>query len=368
MHQDRLGRLQTLMQAQNLDALALLPGPNLYFLTGLSFHLMERPIVGLFLRDSNPIMIVPEMELAKLDEITLDVSSISYGEDEDSRGKAFEQAARKTRLNQAQVGVEATRMRFLELSLLQSAASGARFVSGEVSLASLRLIKSEQELGAMRRAVDIAEEALRACLPHIRAGMSERELESELTMQLLQAGSEPDLPFRPIVASGPNSALPHATPGERRLREGDLLILDWGARTEGYISDITRTFTVGEVDPELRRIHEITLKANAAGREAVHPGATCARVDHAARTVIEAEGYGDNFLHRTGHGIGLEAHEPPYIRADNEQTLEPGMTFTVEPGIYLSNRGGVRIEDNVAVTQEAHECLTTLPREWFAVG
>jgi Xaa-Pro dipeptidase len=368
MHQDRLDHLQTMMRAQNLDALALLPGPNLYHVTGLSFHLMERPILGLFLRDSDPIMIVPEMELAKLDDSALEVSSVSYGEDQASRRKAFEQAAQTMNLNQARVGVEATRMRFLELSLLQNAAPEAQFVSGEEALADLRVIKSEREVNAMRRAVELAEQALRATLRHIRVGASERELESELTMQLLRAGSEPDLPFRPIVASGPNSALPHATPGERRLQTGDLLILDWGARTEGYISDITRTFAVGDIDPELKGIHEITSKANAAGREAVHPGATCAHVDRAARAVIETDGYGDAFLHRTGHGIGLEAHEAPYIRDGNERILSPGMTFTVEPGIYLSNRGGVRIEDNIVVTKAGHECLTTLPRELVVVG
>jgi Xaa-Pro dipeptidase len=368
MHQDRLSHLRTMMQAQDLDALALLPGPNLYYVNGLSFHLMERPIVGLFFPNAAPLMIVPEMELPKLDGSPLQVSSVSYGEDQASRRKAFEQAARAMNLNGMHIGVETTRMRFLELSLLQEAAPEAQFVSGEEVFANLRTIKSEQELNAMRRAVEIAEQALRATLRHIRVGASERELESELTIQLLHAGSEPDLPFRPIVASGPHSALPHATPGERRLQTGDLLILDWGARIEGYISDITRTFAVGDIDPELRAIYEITRKANAAGREAVQPGATCAEVDRATRSVIEAQGYGDAFLHRTGHGIGLEAHEAPYIRDENERLLAPGMTFTVEPGIYLSNRGGVRIEDNVAVVEAGRECLTTITRELVAVG
>jgi Xaa-Pro dipeptidase len=199
----------------------------------------------------------------------------------------------------------------------------------------------------MRRAVIIAEDALRQTLPQIHPGKSERELASELTIQLLKAGSEPDLPFNPIVASGPNSALPHATPTDRQLEIGDLLILDWGARHNGYISDITRTFAIGEIDPELLQIAEIVALANDSGREA---------------------GFGEYFVHRTGHGIGLEAHEPPNIRAGEELILSPGMTFTVEPGIYLPDRGGVRIEDDVVVTQSGVESLTTLPRQLEILG
>ena len=170
------------------------------------------------------------------------------------------------------------------------------------------------------------------------------------------------LPFPPIVASGPNSASPHHVPGDRALQSGDLLILDWGATASGYISDLTRTFFLAPLDPELERIHQLVLRANAAARAAVHPGAACASVDQAARSVITAEGHGSEFRHRTGHGIGMEAHEPPYIRDDNAQLLQPGMTFTVEPGVYLTGRGGVRIEDNVLVTPGGCECLILAAR------
>jgi Xaa-Pro dipeptidase len=187
-------------------------------------------------------------------------------------------------------------------------------------------------------------------------------------MQLLRAGSDPELPFSPIVASGPNSALPHAVPGDRELSAGDLLILDWGATSRGYISDLTRTLAMGEIEAELARIHEIVQQSNAAGRWAVMPEGTCGGVDQAARAVIAASGYGEFFIHRTGHGIGLEAHEPPYIRGDSAERLAPGMVFTVEPGIYLPGRGGVRVEDNVLVTAEGGESLTTFPRDLRVVG
>jgi Xaa-Pro dipeptidase len=199
-------------------------------------------------------------------------------------------------------------------------------------------------------------------------GMTERELASELTLQLLRAGSQPEMPFSPIVASGPNSALPHATPTERALKPGDLLILDWGATADGYISDITRTFAVGEIDAELAKIHSIVQQSNASGRDAIRPDITAQDIDRVSRAVIEAAGYGQYFIHRTGHGIGLEAHEPPYLRESNTLPLAPGMTVTIEPGIYLPDRGGIRVEDDLLVTDTGGESLSTYNREIEVIG
>src|SRR5690606_37032721 len=189
-----------------------------------------------------------------------------------------------------------------------------------------------------------------------------------LVMQLFKHGSEPEMPFAPIVSSGPNSANPHASPSDRKLQAGDLLVVDWGAAYGGYISDLTRTFAVGAVDEEYRKIHKIVQEANAAGRAAAKPGIPCAEVDRAAREVIERSGYGKYFTHRTGHGIGMEGHEEPYMRGDNMQILEAGMAFTVEPGIYLTNRNGVRIEDNLVITEDGAESLSDMPREIRVVG
>jgi Xaa-Pro dipeptidase len=198
--------------------------------------------------------------------------------------------------------------------------------------------------------------------------MTEKELAGELVIQLFKHGSEPEMPFSPIVSAGPNSANPHASPSDRKLERGDLLVIDWGAAFDGYISDLTRTFAVGEVDAECATIHRIVQDANAAGRAAAKPGIPCADVDKAARAVIEAAGYGPFFTHRTGHGIGMEGHEEPYMRGDNMQILETGMAFTVEPGIYLPNRNGVRIEDNVVITSSGADVLSSMPREMRVVG
>jgi Xaa-Pro dipeptidase len=220
----------------------------------------------------------------------------------------------------------------------------------------------------MQRAVQIAEAALNKTLPLIKAGMTERELAGELSIQLLRAGSEPETPFSPIVASGPNAALPHAVPTDRQLSAGDTLILDWGAAHKGYKSDITRTFAIGELNEELMTVHAIVEQANASSRATVRPGATCGEIDRAAREAITAAGYGEYFIHRTGHGLGLEEHEPPNVRADEQTILEPGMAFTVEPGIYLPGQGGVRIEDDVVVTDEGGRSLTSLPRQLQILG
>ena len=216
---------------------------------------------------------------------------------------------------------------------------------------------------AMRKAVAAAQLALQATLPLVKPGVTEIDLAAELTIQLLRHASQPEMAFSPIVSSGPNSANPHALPSERKLSSGDLLVIDWGARLDGYISDLTRTFAIGKVEPEFSRIAEIVKNANKAGREAANNRGTAADIDQAARQVIENAGYGKFFTHRTGHGIGLESHEEPYIRGDSSLELLPGMTFTIEPGIYLPERGGVRIEDNILITAQGAECLSTLDRD-----
>ena len=200
-------------------------------------------------------------------------------------------------------------MRLLEFRHVKAGAPEADYPDASDMLAGLRLKKDKDEVDAMRRAVKIAQDALEATIPSIKTGMTERELASELVMQLLRHGSESEMPFSPIVSGGPNSANPHASPTERKLQAGDLLVVDWGAAYDGYISDLTRTFAVGEVDAEYAKIHKIVQEANAAGREAANPGVPCANVDKAARDVIEKAGYGKYFTHRTGHGIGMEGHE-----------------------------------------------------------
>ena len=362
-YQQRIDILTERLKDMRLGAVALIPGPSLFYFTGLSFHLMERPVIALMSNESQPRMVLPELERAKAEASAVRFELFPYGEQEGAALGALGQAVAGLGLEGGKIGIEPLRMRFYELKLLQDAIPRADFAAANGTISAQRVLKDETEIDAMQRAAKIAEAALEETLPLIKVGMTELELASELALQLLRAGSEPDAKFSPIVASGPNAALPHAVPSDRALAERDSLILDWGAVYHGYISDITRTFFVGEAPDELSQVHEIVQQANAAGRAAVRPGATGGSVDLATRSEIEGAGYGEFFMHRTGHGIGLEVHEPPFIREGEETVLQIGMTFTVEPGVYLPGRGGVRVEDDVVVTEDGGVSLTTLPRE-----
>jgi len=362
LYSSRHAQLAVAIQTFNLDVLALNPGKSLNYLTGLHFHLSERPVLVLFVPHTPPIIVLPELEALKVESLSYPVQAFPYGENPETWSEAFRQAALAADLNDRRVGVEPRTMRVLELRYLESSSPKAQIVSGEDIIVSLRVRKDKFELSAMQQAVEIAQRALESTLPLIKIGMTERQLDSELTLQLLRLGSEPEIPFSPIVAAGPNSANPHVTPSDRPLSTGDLLVIDWGATVNGYVSDLTRTFAIGEPEPELSYIAEIVAAANSAARKSAKPGIPASEVDRAARTIIEQAGYGKYFTHRTGHGLGLEGHEEPYIRADNNQPLESGMTFTIEPGIYLPERGGVRIEDDVVITEDDGESLSDLPR------
>lgn len=360
-------RLANELRRAKLNCLALNPGPSLTYLTGLHFHLMERPVVAFFAPERPVVLVIPALEAAKTEALPFPARVYTYGEDPATWPNLFKQAVLDAQIDGA-VGVEPTQIRYLELRLIEGALPEIKLTSAEDSLAELRMRKDSEELSHMRRAVEIAQHALQNTLPAIQVGMSERQVAAELTLQLLRAGADAQMPFAPIVSGGPNSANPHASPSERPLASGDLLVIDWGAYYEGYCSDLTRTFAIGEVDPEFQHIAEIVGQANEAGRRAAGPGIPAGQVDRAARSVIEAAGYGVYFTHRTGHGLGMQGHEPPYIRADNPLILDAGMTFTVEPGIYLLNRNGVRIEDNVVITENGSETLSDLPRELITIA
>ncbi len=359
----RQGRLAEALQSAQLEAVVLNPGPSLVYLTGLHFHLSERPVVMIFKPGGTPCIVLPELEGAKLKQLDYPVQAFPYTEDVEDWAVAFSRAAQASGIDGKPVGVEPRGLRFLEFSFLTSAAPKANFVSAESSLAALRMRKDAGEIMAMRKAAEIAQRALQATLPAVQIGVSEREIASELTLQLLRAGSDSEMPFAPIVSGGPNSANPHATPSKRALQAGDLLVIDWGASYQGYFSDITRTFAIGAIEPEYERIGQLVLEANLAGRRAAGPDIEAGQVDQAARAVIEKGGYGPYFFHRTGHGLGMEGHEEPYIRSGSPLLLKPGMTFTIEPGIYLPDRNGVRIEDDIVVTEDGSESLTDLPRQ-----
>lgn len=359
----RIKVLANQLEPNGLDWVALNPGPSLRYLTGLNFHLMERPVVVLVSSSGQVKLIMPELERAKAANLPFEAEVFLFSDDPADWQALFGRAMADISPKPLRVGVEPTRLRFLELSLLREALPNAEFVDGSAALAGLRMRKSADELRAMRQAALIAQNALINTLTAVKPGQSEHQISAELTVQLYREGSEAELPFVPIVSTGPNTANPHASPTDRTLREGEMLLIDWGAGFSGYFSDITRTFFCGEANEEMRQIASLVEKANEAARLGGVPGMPAGEVDRLAREVIAGDGYGDFFTHRTGHGLGMEAHEQPYIYQANPLALEPGMVFTIEPGIYLPGKYGVRIEDDVVVEDGGLRSLTDLPRQ-----
>ena len=364
MYVSRLEALRRLEIANKVDCVALMPGANLHYFTGLTPHLSERPTVVFVPAEGTPAVLLPAFEAqGAQDHLPAGAWLFTY-RDEDGHEEAFRQAADELKLSGKVIGVEYLAMRLLEARRIEQAATGCRLVATEPWLPPLRMAKDEAEIACMRQAIGIAERALQRLLDEgaIRPGRTERQLAADLQVALLREGGQGEA-FPPIVVAGPNSALPHAGPSDRAMEIGDLVTIDWGAVYEGYRSDITRTFVLGRPSPEVEAIYDAVLAANTAGRLAVRPGLPAQEVDRAARRAITLAGYGEYFTHRTGHGLGLETHEPPYMVEGNLDMLRPGMTFTVEPGIYVPGLGGVRIEDDVRVTEQGAETLTTLPRE-----
>jgi Xaa-Pro aminopeptidase len=242
--------------------------------------------------------------------------------------------------------------------------SHAELIPTESLVEGLRLVKDEGEIARIEAAAAIADAALAQCRPRLGDGITEKQFQLELdhTMRLLGAA---DVSFETIVGSGPNGAKPHARPTTRAIREGDLVVLDFGALLDGYHSDISRTVMVGAPSSTQARMLEVVAESQAAGVDAVQPGTDASSVDKVCRDVITEAGWGEFFMHGTGHGVGLDIHEDPRVAATSTATLAPGHVVTVEPGVYLPEHGGVRIEDTLVVTATGHRRLTNAPKDFL---
>ena len=265
------------------------------------------------------------------------------------------------------IAVEGLVMRVLEGQLIQQYASGSQLISDEEAISAIRLHKDEGEIASMRQAIGISEAALDEILPKIKVGMTERQVVNMLQQAMTDRGAG-GTAFDIHVLAGPNSAQPHGFPRDVAIQDGEVLLFDFGAAINGYPADITRVFAVGEIDPELVKVYNIVRAANEAGIRAARPGIAAQDVDRVVRKVITDAGYGEYFIHRTGHGLGLFIHESPNIVEGNTQILEPGMVFTIEPGVYLPEKGGIRIEDNLVITQDGAEVLTSYPKALRTIG
>ncbi len=361
----RLGRLRAAMAAADLDAAAMVPGPNLYFLTGAHFHLMERPTV-LFVPREGPLhAVIPLLERTKWQSVAPDAVTI-YWQDADGYDDAFRALA--ARFTPSRIGLEGQRMRVFEAEAIRRAFPKATLIEAHAAIARMRLHKDADEIAALRRAIAISEGALAAALSVAAAGMSETAFRQRLVIEMLERGAD-GLAFDPIVLAGPASADPHGTPSpERRLERGQPLLLDFGAAWGGYNADITRTFFVGAAGPEARDIYAAVLAANALGRTIAAPPMTLDELDRRVTASLHDAGFGELVLTKTGHGLGLDVHEPPQVMIGNMAAMEPGMVFTIEPSLMRAGALGVRIEDDVLVTPEGVTSLTGFDRALTLIG
>lgn len=359
---DYKARLARVAAIGGVDAVAIVPGANMLYFTGLDFHLSERPIIALFTPDGQMSMILPELEMPRLSaRPDLEARAFIWN-DTDGYMDAFRAAVETLGLAGGTLGVDGMTMRVTEWLTFQQIAPGLNVRPVERALIGIRAHKLPDEIALMRRAIAISEQALDNLLAWVQPGMTERQIAARLEDELSALGSEA-LAFGTLVQTGPNSALPHGTTTDRALQADDFLLIDYGGKVGGYPADITRTFCLGTPSPEMQKMYDTVLRANEAARAAAGPGVPMSAVDHAARSVIEEAGYGPYFIHRTGHGLGLDTHEPiPQIAAGVDDLLEPGMAFTIEPGVYIPGLGGVRIEDNVVVTETGIDVLTSYPR------
>jgi len=255
------------------------------------------------------------------------------------------------------VGFESTHLTVDQHQEWQEVAEGFELVPTKELVERIRAIKDEGELGKIRKAIALADEAFAHIVGFIEPGMTEKEVAWELEVFMRTRGAE-KLAFDIIVGSGPNGAMPHATVSERAIRAGEPIVIDMGAMVDSYNSDLTRTICAGRPNDKFKEIHAIVLEAQLTAEQSIKPGMQGKQADGIARQVIEEAGYGENYGHPLGHGVGLAVHEKPGVGRLSEDVLEPGMVFTVEPGIYLPGWGGVRIEDIVVMSEDGVEVLT----------
>jgi Xaa-Pro aminopeptidase len=362
MHLDRLARAAAETAGRELDALVVSPSPDLAYLTGYDPMPLPRPTLLVLRPNHDPVMLVPELEraLAAASPMGEHLELISWRD-----GSNPYEAAAGLLADAARIGV-ADRLWASHLLGLQRELPDTAFSPASSVMARLRGVKDEHELGALRRAARAADETFREILTMPFQGRSEEAVAHDLA-ELLVRNGHARAEFT-IVASGPNGASPHHEPGGRTILPRDAVVMDFGGELGGYFSDTTRTVVVVEPPEGFEHAYATVQEAQAAAVDVVRPGLEAQEVDRAARQIVEAAGYGERFIHRTGHGIGLELHEPPYMVEGDRTVLAPGMTFSVEPGVYLEGRFGIRIEDIVTVTSEGVDRLNRSVRELQVVS
>ncbi|MCK0096715.1 Xaa-Pro peptidase family protein [Yoonia sp. F2084L] len=360
---DRLVRACDLLTKANIDAVVLVPGSNFSYLTGVQMHLMERPTLFALTCDGGKFAVMPALERQKWAAAMPDAETF-YWEDADGPNAAFVALAGAVGTRNT-LGIEGLRMRAAEYLALRKHWPVERLCDADGALTGLRLLKDATEIAELRRAIAISEAALGETYDNGIGGRTEAEIAGQLKAAMLAHGAT-GFAFEPIVLTGGAAADPHGDAGARAVKPGDALLIDFGASYGSMHADITRTVFCGHASDDHAALYETVRAANAAGRKATYPGNAVGDIDAAATDVLAASPYADLILHKTGHGLGRDVHEAPQVMRSNRAPLQKGMVITIEPGLYRAGDIGVRIEDDVVVTETGYDCLTQFPRELSA--
>ena len=362
---DRFSDLRKVASKLGVDAVALVPGPNFTRAIGQAFMSHERPFVLIIGAHGNDAAIVPNLELGSWSQVGFDGPVFDW-RDQDGYQPAFNALAGQMPLTS--LAVEGQVMRVFTHHALKSALPDLQIIDGEKAISGLRAIKTDGDIAALQAAIDISEAALAQTLDQVRIGQTEAQIESILIQALFAHGAE-GLSFGPIVTAADNSAMPHGhARADYAVQAGDALLIDFGARKHGFAADITRTVFIGHASDEAREVYDTVLRANMAGNAMARPGVTAHDIDDVVIGVLEASPFASRIRTKTGHGLGREVHEAPYIMRGNHEIMQKGMVFTNEPGLYEIGNFGVRIEDDVLITDNGCRSLTSFPKELMIVG
>ncbi|MBB5324932.1 Xaa-Pro dipeptidase [Anoxybacillus tepidamans] len=355
----RMKKAQAILEKNGWEAVIASSPANFFYFTGTWLDSHERLQAVVIPRTGSASIIVHEMsreEISLPDEVQLIL------------WKDGESAVKTLAGLLPEYGVVAVDNQWPSEKLidLMSIRKHLSFVKSTPVIGALRLRKDETEIELLRKSGEIADRVMKKIISFVKPGMTEKQVADELK-RLFQIEGVERLSFQPIIGAGANGAIPHHQSDETRLTEGDMIVIDMGGIKDHYCSDMTRTIVIGEPTEEMVKVYEIVRKAQDEAVKAIKPGVPMKLIDQVARSIISEAGYGEFFTHRTGHGLGIEVHEEPYLTSNNEQLLEEGMVVSVEPGIYLSGKFGVRIEDIVVVTSNGAERLNHFPRELIRV-
>jgi Xaa-Pro dipeptidase len=354
---DKIKRLRDKMEEQEVDLIVLAPGANLNWLIGVNPHADERPLL-FFLTLSDSAFLMPELEAKSARQHT-DIEFYNWS---DASGPltAVDRVLSDMKSHSFRTFVIDDTMRADHAAIIQDKLKNLKRLFTSSTIGVLRMQKDTGEQKILRINAHQADLAMQRAWEIIKPGLSEEDIALAIQNSFSDQGASPQFS---IVASGENSAFPHHQTGSRKLKEGDAIVIDLGGRFERYTSDITRMSTIGNPHKDYALVHQIVEDAICAALKAAIPGEIAKNVDKAAREAIEKEGFGKYFVHRTGHGLGTEIHEAPFITSSSETILEPGMVFSIEPGIYMPGKFGVRLEEIVILHDDGPEILSKIPRE-----